>query len=178
MPFSLQGERVGLRRWALADFPLAMTLWGDPEVTRWIDARRQLSEAQVRERLLQEIAMQDAHGIQYWPVFLLDSGDLIGCCGLRPYRPDERVEELGVHLRPPYWGKGYASETARVVIAHAFGERKLQALFAGHHPHNDASRGLLLKLGFRHTHDEYYAPTGLQHPSYLLTREEFAARQR
>jgi RimJ/RimL family protein N-acetyltransferase len=42
------------------------------------------------------------------------------------------------------------------------------ALFAGHHPANRSSRDLLLKLGFRYTHDEYYAPTGLQHPSYLL----------
>jgi hypothetical protein len=29
-----------------------------------------------------------------------------------------------------------------------------------------------LRLGFVHTHDEFYEPTGLMHPSYLLTRQE------
>jgi hypothetical protein len=33
-----------------------------------------------------------------------------------------------------------------------------------------ASRALLGKLGFRYTHDELYAPTGLLHPSYRLDR--------
>jgi [ribosomal protein S5]-alanine N-acetyltransferase len=31
-------------------------------------------------------------------------------------------------------------------------------------------RQLLAKLGFHYTHDEFYPPTGLQHPSYLLMR--------
>jgi RimJ/RimL family protein N-acetyltransferase len=43
-------------------------------------------------------------------------------------------------------------------------------VFAGHNPANTASRGLLARLGFRYTHDELYAPTGLRHPSYLLER--------
>lgn len=29
---------------------------------------------------------------------------------------------------------------------------------------------LLTKLGFTHTHDEFYPPTGLMHPSYRLVR--------
>jgi hypothetical protein len=34
---------------------------------------------------------------------------------------------------------------------------------------------VLKKLGFRHTHDEHYARTGLLHPSYALTPEDFSA---
>jgi hypothetical protein len=41
-------------------------------------------------------------------------------------------------------------------------------LFAGHHPENDACRRMLVALGFRYTHDELYAPTGREHPSYIL----------
>lgn len=175
-PYFLRTERAGFRWWTREDLPLAVTLCGDPQVTRLIDARGRLGEAQIRERLLHEIALQEAHGVQYWPVFLLDTRDFIGCCGLRPYRPAERVLELGVHVRAAYWGHGYATEVARAVMAHAFGQLGLAALFAGHHPSNEASSRLLHKLGFRHTHDELYAPTGLQHRSYLLTREEFLGR--
>jgi len=59
-------------------------------------------------------------------------------------------------------------EAARGVIRHAFGALGCRALFAGHHPQNTESMRLLEKLGFRHTHDELYPPTGLMHPSYLL----------
>jgi len=53
----------------------------------------------------------------------------------------------------------------------------VKALFAGHNPANVASRRVLEKLGFRYTHDEFYPPTGLHHPSYLLTAEEFAGKR-
>lgn len=43
------------------------------------------------------------------------------------------------------------------------------ALFAGHHPENAPSRHILEKIGFRFTREELYPPTGLNHPSYLLT---------
>jgi len=109
--------------------------------------------------------------VQYWPIFLLDSGEFVGCCGLRPYPSTEPVEivyELGFHLRPQFWGLGLAMEAARAVIAHAFDDLAATSLFAGHHPDNAASARLLGKLGFRYDHHEFYAPTGREHPSYLL----------
>lgn len=98
--------------------------------------------------------------------FELSSGDLIGCCGLRPYRGGKY--EIGFHLRPQFWGKGYATEAATAVIDYAFSVLKAEALFAGHNPNNVASSKVLLKLGFRYIGDEFYEPTGLYHPSYEL----------
>jgi RimJ/RimL family protein N-acetyltransferase len=174
-PYFLTSERAGFRAWTADDLPLALALWGDPAVTRLIDARGRLDAAQVRERLLKEIATREAHGVQYWPAFLLDGGDFLGCCGLRPYKPEEGMYELGVHLCAAHWGKGFATELTRAVMAHAFRRLGVAALFAGHNPNNQGSRRVLEKLGFRYTHDEYYAPTGLHHPSYRLTREAFDA---
>jgi RimJ/RimL family protein N-acetyltransferase len=165
-------KRIGFRAWTAADLPLAVGLWGDERVTHFI-AQEQLSEEQVRERLLREMATLAQHGVQYWPIFLLARGEHLGCAGLRPYDLPEGIYELGVHLRAGHWGRGYATEAAQAVLAHAFGELAAKALFAGHHPHNDSSRHLLTKLGFRYTHDELYPPTGLHHPSYLLRAEEF-----
>jgi RimJ/RimL family protein N-acetyltransferase len=53
--YLLTTERLGFRTWTEDDLDLALGLWGDPEVTRLIDARGKLSEGQVRERLAQEI---------------------------------------------------------------------------------------------------------------------------
>lgn len=166
--YFLRTARLGFRRWHAADLPLAIGLWGDPNVTRFIDARGRLDLAQVQERLAREIACESEHGIQYWPLFRLEDDGHVGCCGLRPRDPAARVYELGVHIRSALWGKGYAQEAARAVIGYGFERLAASALFAGHNPGNHDSRRLLQKLGFRHTHDELYAPTGLQHPSYLL----------
>lgn len=120
-------------------------------------------------RLEREIATMAAHDVQYWPIFLLANDDFVGCAGLRLYKPEEKIYEIGFHLRAAHWHKGLAEEAARALIAHAFETLRASALFAGHHPSNAASRRVLEKLGFRFTHEELYPPTGMNHPSYLLT---------
>ncbi len=150
-----------------------MALWGDARVTAMIGGP--FTEAKVRERLEAEIALQRDHGIQYWPLFLNDADAHVGCCGLRPYAPQCGIFEIGFHLRPEHWGKGLAIEAARSVISYAFGPLNALGLFAGHHSDNSASKRALERLGLRYTHHELYPPTGRNHPSYLLTREEYQA---
>ncbi len=145
-----------------------MELWGDPEVTALIGGP--FTPEMVRARLAKEIAQMREYGVQYWPVFLLDGNQHVGCAGLRPHRVEERLYELGFHLGRAFWGRGLAKEAARAVIDYAFGTLGAEALFAGHHPSNDASRRLLLRLGFVRTHEELYPPTGRMHPSFLLRK--------
>jgi RimJ/RimL family protein N-acetyltransferase len=114
--------------------------------------------------------MQQELGIQYWPIFLLESDEHVGCCGLRPHDAANRVYELGVHICSNWWRQHLAEEAACAVIEYAFGTLRATAIFAGHNPNNKASQSLLLKVGFSYTHHEYYSATGLQHPSYVLTR--------
>ena len=164
--------RLGFRRWRDDDLPIALGLWGDYEVTKLIDARGQLTTKQVQERLIKEVAAAKEYGVQYWPIFLHETDEHIGCCGLRPYDLAKGIYEIGFHIRSAHWRRGYAAEAARAVIAYAFDKLKAKALFAGHNPKNEVSRLLMEKLGFHYTHDEYYPPTGLKHPSYLLKAEE------
>ncbi len=166
--FFLESQRLGFRHWSVDDLELAVGLWGDPEVTRFVDARGRLTKAAVEERLREEIALQREHGVQYWPIFDLATGEHVGCCGLRPYDPSRRIFELGCHVRSFCWRRGYASEASTAVIDLAFGSLRVAKLFAGHNPGNAASRRLLGKMGFRYSHDEPYAATGLDHPSYYL----------
>lgn len=85
-----------------------------------------------------EIANELKYQVQYWPIFDLDSNELIGCCGLRPHK--ENQYEIGFHLRPDFWGKGYATEAGRIVIEYAFHDLHAEGLFAGHNPKNIASK--------------------------------------
>lgn len=170
--FFHQSSRLGFRVWHKSDLSLARALWGDPAVARFI-AVGGLSEAQIEARLEREIKTQRRDGIQYWPIFLLATGEHIGCCGLRPHGDDPGTPEFGVHISSRHWRRGYAFEAASCVVDHAFKIVGAKALFAGHNPSNTASRGLLARLGFVYTHDEFYKPTGLHHPSYMLTRSQW-----
>lgn len=165
--YFLMTNRLGFSHWSEGDLALAMTLWGDPTVSQFIGGP--FSPEEVSARLHREIERMFACRVQYWPVFLLENGELAGCAGLRPYGNDKDVLELGFHLRPDYWGKGLAQEAARAVIDFAFETLAVTSLFAGHHPNNIASGRLLKKLGFCFTHEEIYPPTGLLEPAYLLT---------
>jgi len=173
-------KRLKFRTWDVdADGALAAGLWGDDRVTALIGGP--FDEAAVASRLASECQRNLDEGVQYWPVFLRDAaceeefGDHVGAVGLRRYTGDApscagltTVFEVGFHLRPEHWGKGLGTEAATAVLDFAFGVLKVDAVFVGHNPKNTRSPKVLSKLGFRFTHEEFYQPTGLMHPSYIL----------
>lgn len=92
------------------------------------------------------------------PAFLLTLPDgqgsrLVGCAGLGPVVSEQDASasaELGYWIARPYWGRGYATESARGVleIARIIGHHRVSA---GHFTDNPASGRVLRKLGFRPT---------------------------
>lgn len=164
----LATDRIGFSKWTALDADLAENLWGDPEVTKFICASGVFTKEDIARRLETEIRNGEEYGVQYWPIFTSDTNELIGCCGLRPRKENEY--EIGFHLRPKYWGRGYAKEAADAVIQYAFTTLNADKLFAGHNPKNVASQKVLAKLGFTYIGNEYYEPTGLHHPSYELNK--------
>jgi ribosomal-protein-alanine N-acetyltransferase len=161
-------ERIGFSRWQAEDLVLASTLWGNREVTRYISGPNGFSKEDIQNRLAFEMNCDREAHVQYWPIFDLATGHLIGCCGLHPHGENEY--ELGYHLLPSYWGKGYATEAARSAADYAFSEMKAKSLWAGHHPDNAASKKILLSLGFKPDGFIFYPPTGLNHPTYRLIK--------
>ncbi len=59
--------------------------------------------------------------------------------------------ELGYWIGVPFWGCGYASEAARCLIDHAFGDLGYEVLTASARISNPASRRVLEKCGFQWT---------------------------
>ena len=165
--YFLESERIGFGIWGSKDFELAKELWGNKQVTKYISGKGYFTKDEIEQRLIKEIENQEKYKVQYWPIFMKDTKEFIGCCGLRPYDLEKNIYEIGIHILPQYWGKGIASEALKSVIEYAFKELKVENLFAGHNPKNSASKKLLTKVGFQFVREEYYEPTGLMHPSYL-----------
>ena len=116
--YFIKTDRIGFSKWNRDDIELARTLWGNPDVTKFICASGHFSEEDIQERLAVEIGNEDKYQVQYWPIFELNSNEFIGCCGLRPYKKNQY--EMGFHLLPEYWGEKFATEAANAVIDYAF----------------------------------------------------------
>ena len=173
--YFLKTARLGFRLWNKKDLPLAQALWGDTEVTKFFGGP--FPESEIRERLEGEFERYQTYGFQYWPIHLLADDDHVGCCGLRPYRPEEDIPELGFHLRPKFWGQGLAIEAARAVIELGFKNFGAKSISAGHHPENLNSKKVLERLGFEYSHDEFFPRLGMNIPYYLLPRHSRNALQ-
>lgn len=171
--YFLKTTRIGFSVWNEKDIFDAIELWGDPEVTKFIVADGKMSKEQIQQRLNKEIDAYNKDNVQYWPIYLIENNENIGCCGLRPYDSYNNILEMGIHLKSKYWGQGLAKESSLAVIDYAFNILEVNGLFAGHNPNNITSSQLLKKLGFKYTHDEFYPPTGLNHPSYLIIKEDY-----
>jgi len=62
-----------------------------------------------------------------------------------------RLPEIGFILHPDHWGQGLAREALEAVIASLFSRYPFPALTADVDPRNEASLGLLKRLGFVET---------------------------
>ena len=75
---------------------------------------------------------------------------IVGGMGIHP-EPSGNGHEFGYWLTPSAWGRGYATEAGRAVVAIARHALGLKRLNAGHFVDNPASGRVLAKLGFRST---------------------------
>ena len=90
--------------------------------------------------------------------------ELIGAIGFGR-RPTGEME-FGYWIARRHWGRGYATEAGRAILATARHGLRLKRLDAGHFLDNPASGRVLEKLGFR--------PTGMIVPYYSAGRGEAA----
>lgn len=75
--------------------------------------------------------------------------ELVGGIGFAPR--DNGETEFGYWIARAHWGRGFATEAGRAVIAAARDSLRIERLHAGHFLDNPASGRVLEKLGFRAT---------------------------
>jgi ribosomal-protein-alanine N-acetyltransferase len=87
---------------------------------------------------------------------------------------------IGWWFGPPYWGRGFATESVEAAIRLAFFDPALERLTAGAFAENAASLRVQEKLGFIRVgtseRTSLARPGVIPHVDTVLTREAFAAR--
>jgi [ribosomal protein S5]-alanine N-acetyltransferase len=146
----IEGKRLLLRHWKLPeDVAAAHEFYSDPEVSRYIDQNFLTEMNEVEGRLRHYIQHQTEYGFSAWAVVEKQSGKVIGIAGLVTYN-EHKEPELGYIISRMAWGKGFATEAARLCLEVGFGQLNLDRIIAiPPHGNNGASRKVLEKVGFR-----------------------------
>jgi RimJ/RimL family protein N-acetyltransferase len=154
--------RLTLRPRGLEDTPSCLAMDREPGVTAHVDGP--WDDPVAHRRLIERRTLGPwPSGMGYWTVER--GGAFCGWVCLVPVGESE--VEVGWRLRPALWGRGYATEAARPLLAHGFGMLALPALVVRIAPENLASLRVAAKLGF---------PAPVPHPDgFLLGRLERAA---
>jgi RimJ/RimL family protein N-acetyltransferase len=89
--------------------------------------------------------------------------------------------ELGYWLGEPFWGHGFMTEAAQVVVDYCFASLDLAEIKSSHFVENAGSRRVLEKLGFQdvgaHIHFSRARQAEVPGRSMLLTRAVWEARR-
>ena len=144
----LRTERLLLRPWRDDDLPAWAAINADPVVMEYFPAT--LSREESDARAARNRAHMDEHGFGPWAVEVPGEAAFIGYVGMyrmnwpTPFQPDL---ELAWRLARGAWGRGYASEAARAVAAHAFGKLGFDEVVAVTATGNWRSRRVMETIG-------------------------------
>jgi ribosomal-protein-alanine N-acetyltransferase len=149
LPTVLETDRLLLREFEETDAAFVLRLLNEPSWLRFIGDRgvRSLEDAR---RYLDDgpRASYARNGFGLWCVVPRESGSPTGMCGLVRRETLPEVD-VGFAFLPEAWGRGFASEAAAAVLAHArdrFGLRRVLAITS---PDNHPSIRVLERIGMR-----------------------------
>lgn len=110
-----------------------------------------LASAEVSEAFLERL--REAKSPDSWRdgfgIVLAAEERLIGVCSFNGPPDAEGAVEISYAIVPDYSGRGYATEAARLLIAHASGSNQVRMVRAHTLPVAGASTRILEKCGFR-----------------------------
>lgn len=143
-------ERLLVRPWRAEEAPRLLDILSRVEVATWLGdgepvLMKDLDEA--RRRIDRYRELSAAPPLGFWAVEVVSTGQVVGSVLLLtlPNAEDGEVE-IGWHLHPDSWGRGYASEAAAAVLDHGFAGG-LTEIMAVTHLDNWPSQGVARKLG-------------------------------
>jgi len=112
VPLPIQSERLTIRGFLPeADAEAMLTVYGDPEVMRFIPGGAFRGIDTMRSRLKTYVSASSRRGFSSWAVVERESGRVIGDAGFGIFQPTGDIE-LGYTLARDCWGRGYATEAA------------------------------------------------------------------
>ena len=184
MKLELHTERLLLTPFALTDLDLALEMWTDPEVAKYVGGV--MTEAEIRQQMSDVTKRGGNGGIGIWCIADRRTGEKLGDSFLLPLPIDEEDTdfslvvmgqmpdaeiEIGFFFKPSAWGQGYATEVCERLLQFAFQEASLNEVVSSVDEDNVASKKVLEKCGLLDRgRTRCY---GKDSPIYRITRNEW-----
>ena len=155
----IETERLILRDWREGDAERFIRHTNSEAVMRWLGGVKtpEFLEGVVRTRFL---AWQEEHGFTFWVAERKSDGEFLGFCGLKIAdgmgSSVAGAVEVGWRFREDVWGQGYAKEAAIASIDFGFDRLQAERIVALTVKENEASWGLMKRLGMRRREDLDY----------------------
>ena len=143
----LETQNLELREIVRIDAEAIFRIFADDEVTRYYDLDSFGDLEQARSHIANQAIRYQRGEVIRWGICQKANDVLIGSAGLSIYRTNAQGG-LGYELARPYWRRGVMSEALGMIIRFGFNSLNLNRLQALVMPGNEASAGLLTKLGF------------------------------
>jgi RimJ/RimL family protein N-acetyltransferase len=168
----LTSERLILRAWQPEDIEGLVRMYGDVETMQHLDGPQ--SREEIMEFFPVRIERWQAEGWGAWAVELKDQPGIMGVVGYGPPRaPFEGYDaclDFGWLIDKEDWGRGLATEAARLALVWGFEERHLAHVLATPDSSNQSSRRLCEKLSMSHLISEG------SNVIYSVSREDWKRR--
>lgn len=153
MKFYIETERLILRDLLKTDEEGMFELDADPKVHTYLGNSpiNTIEEARHYIDIVQQ--QYKDNGIGRWAVIEKSSNEFIGWSGLKFIKEYENNQinfyDVGYRLKPKFWNKGYATESAKAAIKYGFETLNLQEIFGSANIDNIKSRRALEKCGLK-----------------------------
>ena len=147
----VETDRLVLRSLVPGDAERLFEIYGDAETMRHVGRTgRPVADLDAARRSLDAIRRhEELHGFAMWALDERDGEPLVGVAGLALVDGEGPEVEAAYILRRDRWGRGYATEALRAVLAIGHEQLGLERIVALAYEENDASRRVMEKAGMR-----------------------------
>jgi RimJ/RimL family protein N-acetyltransferase len=167
-------ERLILDTWLSSDWTSFRPIATDPRVMRFITGGAPWSDERIIDFVERQRTLFSTRGFCRWKLLEKSTGELIGFCGVGFWR-DAPDPEIGWWLAHRCWGRGLATEAARVALKDAFERARLDRIISIAALGNAASTRIMEKLGLEL--EQQFESDGLPHVRHAIDRARYLARR-
>jgi RimJ/RimL family protein N-acetyltransferase len=146
----LSSDLILLRRWRDEDRAAFAAMNSDPRVMEFFPSLLSRVESDALVDRIEEHFSEHDFGL--WAIEVPDVARFVGFAGLAVPQFTARFTpciEVGWRLAFEHWGRGYATEAARLTLAYAFGTLALSEVVSFTSTGNHRSRAVMERLGMR-----------------------------
>jgi ribosomal-protein-alanine N-acetyltransferase len=142
----MRSERLLFSAWTDDDWLAFKPIATDPEVVRYISEGQPWPDNRIQEFVQRQMQCLRERGYCVWKLVEPGVSGMVGFCGLQPLANTREIE-IGWWLARSHWGRGLATEAARVALRDGFERVGLSRIVAVAQPANRASLRVMEKLG-------------------------------